>query len=164
MVVRRLVMAGVLMSLCVVGAQIKVLGSIAFDSFPAFLGGLLLGPNIGAALGIFGHLLSAAIVGFPLSGAVHGITAVMMGISVWIYSKTIAYVCHRGRRRWLAYVLGSVLAYVMINIVALVILYPWLKGFVFIIFWPLTLANIANLLLAALVYEALPSGYKMRSK
>ena len=49
MVVRRLVMAGVLMSLCVVGAQIKVLGSIAFDSFPAFLGGLLLGPNIGAA-------------------------------------------------------------------------------------------------------------------
>lgn len=34
MVVRRLVMAGLLMSLCVVGAQIKVLGSIQLPLIP----------------------------------------------------------------------------------------------------------------------------------
>lgn len=55
---RRIVLAAMLLALCVVGANIKIMGSIAFDSAPAFLGAILLGPWFGAFLGIFGHLTS----------------------------------------------------------------------------------------------------------
>lgn len=160
MPIRKLVVAGLLIGLCVVGAQIKILGSIAFDSFPAFLGGLILGPAIGAVLGIAGHTISAALAGFPLSLPVHGVTALMMGASVWAYSKVIQNLMNRGTQRWAAYGIGSIAAYVLINIVALGVVYPWLGALVFAVFWPLTIANIANLVLAALVYEALPHDRK----
>lgn len=52
---------------CVIGANIKLMGSVAFDAAPAFIGTLLLGPMYGAVLGIFGHLTSALLAGFPLT-------------------------------------------------------------------------------------------------
>jgi hypothetical protein len=47
------------------GQILRLWGSIAFDSMPAFLGAILLGPWFGAFLGVFGHLTSAAMAGFP---------------------------------------------------------------------------------------------------
>ncbi|WP_369473051.1 hypothetical protein [Secundilactobacillus kimchicus] len=40
---KRLVLAAMFLALCVIGANLKMMGSIAFDSMPAFLGAILMG-------------------------------------------------------------------------------------------------------------------------
>lgn len=45
---KKLATLAILLALCVIGANIKILGSIALDSFPAFIGAIILGPAAGA--------------------------------------------------------------------------------------------------------------------
>lgn len=77
-----------LIAMCVIGANIKLMGSVAFDAAPAFIGTLLLGPMYGAVLGIFGHLTSALLAGFPLTLPIHLIVAGMMGVTMIAYGFT----------------------------------------------------------------------------
>lgn len=80
---KRLTLAAMLLALCVIGANVKIMGSVAFDSAPAFLGAVLLGPWFGATLGLFGHLVSAALAGFPLTLPIHLIIALPWGFACW---------------------------------------------------------------------------------
>ncbi len=79
---RTLVIAAMLIALSFIGANIKISGSIAFDSMPAFFGALVLGPVAGGIIGLIGHLLTAVFSGFPFGLPVHIIVAVMMYIAV----------------------------------------------------------------------------------
>jgi len=61
-----------------IGSNITVFGTIAFDSLPAFLAALLLGPWYGAAIGFLGHIFTALTSGFPLSIPLHMVIAAGM--------------------------------------------------------------------------------------
>lgn len=76
---RWLVYCALMIALSFIGAQIKVVQSIAFDSMPAFFAALLIGPIGGAVVGIFGHLLTAITSGFPYTLPVHILVALGMG-------------------------------------------------------------------------------------
>ncbi|MBS2770207.1 ECF transporter S component [Anoxybacillus rupiensis] len=84
-------------SLSVVGALLKFpthLGSIALDSAPALVAGVLLGKKEGALVAAVGHLLSAWFAGFQL-GAFHGLIALEMAVLVYIFSLLF----HKGWRK-----------------------------------------------------------------
>lgn len=84
---RMLTLLALFSALSAVGAAIKIpaiVGSVAFDVFPALLASALLGSGAGALVGALGHLLSALIAGFPL-GPMHGLIAIEMAFIVFIF-------------------------------------------------------------------------------
>jgi hypothetical protein len=86
---RMIVLMGLFIALSVIGGYIKipnpVTSSIALDSMPAFLATLVLGGGPGAIVGFLGHLVSAAIGGFPLSLPIHLIIGVQMVIVMLVF-------------------------------------------------------------------------------
>lgn len=95
---RMLPLLALFTALSTIGAAIKIpsiIGSVAFDVFPALIAAVLLGGIPGAIVAAFGHMLSALIGGLPL-GPMHIFIAVEMAVLVWIFAilykknKTIA--------------------------------------------------------------------------
>src|SRR5690554_4007232 len=82
---RRLVYTAILVALSFVGAQVKIMGSIALDSLPAFFAALLLGPTSGAIVGGLGHLLTAMTSGFPMTLPIHILLIFTMGFVCCLY-------------------------------------------------------------------------------
>lgn len=85
---RMLSLLALFSALSAVGAAIKIpaiVGSVAFDVFPALIAAALLGSGAGAIVGALGHLLSALIVGFPL-GPLHVLIAIEMAALVFIFA------------------------------------------------------------------------------
>lgn len=85
--VRANVLTALFIALSFAGANIKVLGSIAFDSMPGFLGTLLLGGARGALIAAAGHFLTALLAGFPLSLLVHIITMGIMAATMAVFGR-----------------------------------------------------------------------------
>jgi uncharacterized membrane protein len=84
---RMLSLLALFSALSAVGAAIKIpaiVGSVAFDVFPALLAAALLGSGAGAMVGALGHLLSALISGFPL-GPLHVLIAIEMALLVFLF-------------------------------------------------------------------------------
>jgi len=79
---KKLVLMALFLVLSLIGSNIRLFGSIALDSLPAFLAALLLGPGYGAAIGFMGHLFSAAPIGFPMSIPIHLAIAVAMAVTM----------------------------------------------------------------------------------
>jgi len=79
---QKLTVTALFIAISFIGANITVFGTIAFDSLPAFLAALLLGPWYGAAIGFLGHLLTAMTSGFPLSVPLHLVIAVGMAVTM----------------------------------------------------------------------------------
>ncbi|WP_422699798.1 ECF transporter S component [Dendrosporobacter quercicolus] len=69
--IKKMIAAALLIALSFIGANLKIMGTIAFDSMPGFLGALLLGPVWGALIGAAGHFLTALFAGFVLTLPVH---------------------------------------------------------------------------------------------
>jgi uncharacterized membrane protein len=86
---RRLIYAAILIALSFVGAQIKVMGSIALDSLPAFFAALLLGPASGAIVGAAGHLLTAITSSFPMTVPIHILLMLTMAFICGLYDILI---------------------------------------------------------------------------
>lgn len=87
----RLTLMGMFVALSFVGSYIKIpspFQSIAMDSMPAFLGGLMLGGIKGAVIGFLGHMLTAANAGFYLTLPIHLLVAVIMAITIYVYHWT----------------------------------------------------------------------------
>lgn len=84
---RMLSLMALFSALSAVGAAIKIpaiVGSVAFDVFPAIIAAVLLGSVPGAIVGALGHLLSALVAGFPL-GPMHLLIALEMAVLVFIF-------------------------------------------------------------------------------
>jgi len=79
---KHLVLAALFIALSFIGANLRIFSSIAFDSLPAFLAALLLGPFYGAVIGFVGHFLTALLSGFPLSIPLHIVIAMSMAITM----------------------------------------------------------------------------------
>ena len=85
----RISVIGMLVALSFVGSYIKIpspLQSIALDSMPAFLAGLVLGGIEGGFVAFIGHMLTAGNSGFPLSLPIHILVAVMMVMTVLLFN------------------------------------------------------------------------------
>ena len=76
---------GLLIGISFAGSHIKLFGTIAFDSLPAFLAALMLGPAAGAAVGFLGHIFTALLSGFPLSVYIHIVVALSMSATMAVF-------------------------------------------------------------------------------
>ena len=81
-------LAALFIALSFVGSNVKVMGTIAFDSLPAFFGALLLGPAYGALIGLLGHLFSALLSGFPFGLPTHAVIAAGMALTMLCFGYT----------------------------------------------------------------------------
>ena len=158
---KKLAIGSMLVAMCLIGANVKLMGSVAFDSAPAFVGALLLGPVSGMALGFFGHLVSAVISGFPLSVPVHLITAAMMAVTMLAYSSIRRFL-HNRTNTYITVLAAGGAAYLLNCPLSLLALYPLLNDMVFVLFPVLTIGAIVNIAAAELVYAALPAGWKVK--
>lgn len=85
--VRKISTLAMFIAISAVGAAIKIpsiVGSLALDSFPALIAGVLLGPISGGIVAGLGTLISAIISGMPL-GPLHFIIVLEMFVLVWMF-------------------------------------------------------------------------------
>ena len=74
----RLCLVAIFCALSAVGARMTIFSSVALDSLPAFLAAMLLGGPEGAVVGAAGHMLTAALSGFPYTLPLHLVIAAEM--------------------------------------------------------------------------------------
>lgn len=150
--IKRLAIMGMFIALSFVGAYIKIpspIQSIALDSMPAYLGGLVLGGLPGGAIAFIGHMLTSANAGFPLSLPVHLIIGVIMFISVYVYSVT-----YKWTNIFVASAVGTILNGAGAPL-ALTLLPQFGWGFFAGIAPFLLLASAINIIVAAAVFKPL---------
>nr|WP_132251656.1 ECF transporter S component [Natranaerovirga pectinivora] len=148
---RQLAYMGLFIALSFVGAQIKIQGSVAFDSMPAFLVALIISPVAGGIVGILGHMLTAVTSGFPLTLPIHMVVGVLMGITCYLFG----YLSKKGKK-YIAVIVAFLLngpislgvsAYIMY---ALGYEFAGVALFSFLIV-PLSIAAILNIVIAVVV-------------
>lgn len=104
--VRKLAIMAVFIALSAVGALIKIpspIGSIGLDSAPGYFVAIAFGGWMGAIVIAIGHLLSAAIVGFPLSLPIHLGVAIGMAICAVVFRVI-------GKRGTVALIIAGIVA------------------------------------------------------
>lgn len=154
-----MIFASLIIALCFVGGNIKIMGSVAFDSLPAFIGTLFLGYGWGALIGALAHMFSALLAGFPMTLPVHIITALMMGLTMAGFLFTINTI--KKKNITAAYIAGCIVA-VIINVpVALMAVIPFVGTEAVMALIPALIpAAIINVAGAVVVYLALPEKIK----
>lgn len=86
--VKRLSIIAIFIALSAVGALIKIpspVGTIGMDSAPGFFSALAFGGLTGAIIIASGHLLTAAVAGFPMTIPIHLYVAVQMALWAVVY-------------------------------------------------------------------------------
>ena len=156
---RKIILVALFIALSFIGANFKVMNSIAFDSMPGFLGALMLGPVYGAIIGAVGHFLTAFTSGFYLSLPVHMIIMVTMAITMYVFG--IVYRSLLKRSRTLSIVASSLAAVLINGPITIFLLIPILgKGMLAMI--PI-LSGVAflNVFIGHSVYKLLPKRLKI---
>lgn len=92
--VKRISIIAVFIALSAIGSLIKIpspVGTIGLDSAPGFFVALAFGGSEGALVIAIGHLLTAAVVGFPLTIPIHIFIAAQMALWAlafrWVHQK-----------------------------------------------------------------------------
>jgi len=153
------VLVSLFIALSFLGGYIKFFGSIALDSFPAFLGTLLLGPTYGMIIALIGHLFSAFLSGFPLTLPIHLIVGVMMMLTMFVYGN----IRQKYSDNMISVVASVLIALVFNTVIASLPLIP-LLGFnvILAMMIPLVAASLVNILVAEMVYRVLPAYFVAR--
>lgn len=148
----KLARIALLIALSYLGSLVKIptpVGTTAFDSAPAFLAGLLLGPWAGATVGFLGHMFTAFLTGFPYSVPIHLTIAVGMAVIIAIMARV-------SERRL---TLGLCIALLGNGIALPLVLAVWplftLAIIISAVIPGVLLATALNLMVAAGVYRAL---------
>jgi uncharacterized membrane protein len=123
-------------------------GSVALDSAPGFFAAAYFNAWVGGAVGLIGHLLSAASAGFP-AGALHLLVAVGMFVACWAFGF-ITRSINRVWGVWLAGLVGVVINNA-IPFVAVAIGAMKLEAAIGLVFPFLIVAAVVNVALAAVV-------------
>jgi len=161
---RNLVLMALFIALSFVGAQLKIFSTVAFDSLPAFLATLLMGPIYGAIVAIIGHLLTALTSGFPMTLPVHLVIALGMGLTMVATWYTFTLV-KKISNEYVGLIVAVIMAGIFNGPVLLLLCSPLLVP---ILTWPgligmmplLGMVGGLNALIAAVVYKALPQSIK----
>lgn len=152
---KRLVYTALLIALAFIGAQVKIMGSIALDALPAFFAALLLGPVVGAVVGAIGHLLTAMTSGFPMSIPIHFVIMFTMAFICYLYgyfNKRINLIVNS----IIAILLNGVGAtYLSVWVMQLLGMIPSAKESFFMLLGPLLVASTVNVFAAAVLYSLL---------
>jgi uncharacterized membrane protein len=163
--IKEIVLTALFIALSFIGANIKVMGSIAFDSMPGFLGALLLGPAYGALIGVIGHFLTALLSGFPLSFPAHVIIMIDMAAAMAVFGVAYCKVANDKAFSLKGIIVSGILGVTINGPIALVMLAPLLLpviGLAGIIAYLPVVSGIAvlNIVLASIVYKLLPDTIK----
>ena len=161
---KKLVITALFIALSFIGANIKIMDTIAFDAMPGFLGALLFGPVYGAFIGAIGHFLTALTSGFPMTLPVHLIIMLGMAVTMLIFGYVYRYF---SKKSYGAAVIFSLIAGVIINgplllIVLAPLLIPTLGKAAFIGMFPvLSVVAAINIIIAQGIYKVLPNKYRL---
>lgn len=146
---KKLVVTALLIAMSAVGGLIKIpspTGTVAFDSLPGYLAAALLGGWGGAAVGAFGHMLSAWTVAFPFGLPLHLFVAAQMAVCVTVFGCLF-----RKEQK----VLAVIVAILLNGVVAPAMLIPILgMGFFAAMVVPLSVGSAVNIVLAALLAQS----------
>lgn len=159
MKLRKLVLMALFIAISFIGANIKIAGSIAFDSMPGFLGTLILGPVDGAVIGAIGHLITAATSGFPLTLPVHLLIMVDMALTMLVFG--VLYKAFSKKNKLLATVISGIAGIIINGPVSTFMVIPLVGKGILVMLPILCLAAFLNVLLADLIYKCLPEGMKL---
>ncbi|GBG55642.1 membrane protein [Sporomusaceae bacterium FL31] len=165
MEVRKIVLSAFFIALSFVGANIKIMGTIAFDSMPGFLGALILGPVYGACIGAFGHFLTALLAGFYLTPPVHAIIMITMGVTMAVFAAVYRKFEKNNRFSWLGALVAGLGAVMMNGPIGLLVLTPLLlpvmgKAGMMSLLPVLSTVAALNILVALLLYWLLQGKIK----
>ncbi len=149
---KNIAIMAIFIALSAVGAFIKIpspIGSIGLDSAPGFFSAIAFGPMIGAVVTAVGHLLSAAVVGFPLTLPIHLLIAVGMGVLAALFFFI-------GRRGTLGLLFAIVIVALLNGFALGLFLLPiGGKALYLSMIVPLLIAAAVNLIIAGLAYLGL---------
>lgn len=155
---RKLVIMALFIAVSFLGANIKIMGTIAFDSMAGFLGCLILGPVYGAVIGALGHFLTAATSGFPYTVPVHMLIMVDMALTMLffgiIHNKLLKI------NKYLGIVAAAIIGIIINGPISILMIVP-IMGWGMIAMLPiLCVAAFLNILIAYLIYRFLPESVK----
>ncbi|MBG9985917.1 ECF transporter S component [Facklamia sp. DSM 111018] len=148
---KKLTTMALLLTLSIIGANIKFLSSIALDSAPAFLASMLMSPIAGFWVGSLGHFATALTSGFPMGGIAHIVIMFNMGITMYLFGKCYHMEQFTQVIRTLLAVAIGLLINVGLSLLCMIPIIGW--GVVVTLFVPLTVASLANIFLAILMYQ-----------
>ncbi len=137
---RQLAIMAIFIALSAVGSLIKIpspLGSIGLDSAPGFFSAVAFGGVTGFVVIAIGHLLSSAIVGFPLTLPIHLVIALAMGLCALVFRWL--------GRKSLVWLVVAVVVTSLLNSVVLGLIVVPIGG------WAMYAASVPSLLVAAVV-------------
>lgn len=156
---KKLVIMALFIAISFLGANIKIMGSIAFDSMAGFLGALILGPVYGAIIGALGHFLTAATSGFPYSLPVHLIVMADMAVTMFLFGIIYNNLCKINK--YLGIVIASIVGILINGPISILILLP-IMGKAMVAMIPiLCLAAFFNILIAYILYKFLSRNEKL---
>jgi uncharacterized membrane protein len=160
---KNLVLAALLIALSFIGSNIKIMQTIAFDSMPAFLGTLILGPFYGAVIGSLGHFLTALTSGFPYTIPVHLVIMVGMALTMVSFGYTHKYFSKKSKAT--GNIMATIVAVIINGPVLTLLISPMLiplmgKAGLIALLPVLCSAAALNVIIALVVYNYLPKRYK----
>lgn len=153
--VRGMCMSAILIAISVILANFPIFSSIALDSMPAFVGGIIVSPVVGGVIGLLAHLFVSLRTGFPLSLPVHILVALEMFIVVYVTTL----IFNRGRVI-LSGIVGTLLNGIGFTFLTGLFMHFVLGGmnpidFLKLLGLPLTLASLVNIVIAFIVSKGL---------
>ncbi|HBM74821.1 MAG TPA: ECF transporter S component [Clostridiaceae bacterium] len=155
---RKIVITSLFIAISFIGANIKIAGTVAFDSMPGFLASLIFGPLYGAIVGAVGHLLTSATSGFPLSVPVHMIIMLDMALTMALFGATYKFFYRTNKA--LAVILSSIIGVIINGPVSVFVIMPIVGKGVLAMLPILTLAALLNIIIAHVIYVFLPGSIK----
>jgi riboflavin transporter len=148
--VKRVALIAIFIALSAVGALIKIpspVGTIGLDSAPGFFAAIAFGYIEGITIISIGHLLTAAVVGFPLGIPVHIFIAIQMAL--WAIS-------FRWVNRKLGIIMSSIVAILLNGVVSsFTMLLMGGIGAVLGTMPFLIMGSATNIIIAAIAYKAI---------
>lgn len=151
---RKIVIIALFIALSFIGANIKIMGTVAFDSMPGFLASLLIGPVYGAIIGAMGHFLTALTSGFPLSVPIHIIIMIAMALTMFLFGAF--YKTFKNRNIYVAIALSTLVAVVVNGPLTIFAIVPIAGKGMLAMIPVLSLVALINIVVALLVYKFIP--------
>jgi len=142
--VRKIARMAIFIALSAVGALVKIpspTGTVALDACPGYFSGITFGAKEGGVVAFLGHLLTAAITGYPLGIITH----VYIGLQMAVWVAVFYYLSKK-----INIVVGAVCAILCNGIVSPLLIIPiGGKGLALALMLPLTVGSAVNVIIAA---------------
>lgn len=160
MKIKPLVISAMLVAVSFIGANIKIMNTIAFDSMPGFFASIFLGPVYGAVIAAMGHFFTAMLSGFPLSLPVHILIMLDMAITMLIFGNIYSKLIKKGTGPLKSIIIAGIAGVIVNGPGSIILLLPFLLPMIgetgLLLYLPvLSGAAALNIILAFVVYRSI---------